>query len=108
MKVQRHGAVLGLVAVSALLLSACGSDNNTPSGSGGTATNAASQAECGGKAKLKASGSSAQANAMTRFVTQYESQGAGQSLDYNSNGSGAGVKEFNGKQTDFGGSDSPP
>jgi phosphate transport system substrate-binding protein len=105
-KIQRHGAVLGLVAAGALLLSACGSDNNTPAG-GNTQTNAASKVECGGKAKLKASGSSAQANAMTRFVTAYESACDGQSLDYNSNGSGAGVKEFNGKQTDFGGSDSP-
>ncbi|MFS8098178.1 phosphate ABC transporter substrate-binding protein PstS [Lentzea alba] len=106
MKIQRHGAVLGLVAASALLLSACGSDNNAPAGGNNTQTNAASKVECGGKAKLKASGSSAQANAMTRFVTAYESACDGQSLDYNSNGSGAGVKEFNGKQTDFGGSDS--
>lgn len=107
MKIQRHGAVLGLVAAGALLLSACGSDNNTGSGGTNTQTNAASKVECGGKAKLKASGSSAQANAMTRFVTAYESACDGQSLDYNSNGSGAGVKEFNGKQTDIGGSDSP-
>ncbi|NKE55808.1 phosphate ABC transporter substrate-binding protein PstS [Lentzea sp. PSKA42] len=105
MKIQRHGAVLGLVAAGALLLSACGSDNNAPAG-GNTTSNAASKVECGGKAKLKASGSSAQANAMTRFVTAYESACDGQSLDYNSNGSGAGVKEFIGKQTDFGGSDS--
>ena len=107
MKIQRHGAVLGLVAASALLLSACGSDNNAPAGGNNTPSNAAAKVECGGKAKLKASGSSAQANAMTRFVTAYESACDGKSLDYNSNGSGAGVKEFNGKQTDFGGSDSP-
>jgi phosphate transport system substrate-binding protein len=106
-KIQRHGAVLGLVAAGALLLSACGSDDNTGAGGTNTPSNAASKVECGGKAKLKASGSSAQANAMTRFVTAYESACDGQSLDYNSNGSGAGVKEFNGKQTDFGGSDSP-
>ncbi|SDL63523.1 phosphate ABC transporter substrate-binding protein, PhoT family [Lentzea albidocapillata subsp. violacea] len=106
MKIQRHGAVLGLVAASALLLGACGSDNNAPTGGNNTQANATSMVECGGKAKLKASGSSAQANAMTRFVTAYENQCDGQSLDYNSNGSGAGVKEFNGKQTDIGGSDS--
>jgi phosphate transport system substrate-binding protein len=106
-KIQRHGAVLGLVAAGALLLSACGSDDNTTAGGGNTPSNAAAKVECGGKAKLKASGSSAQANAMTRFVTAYESACDGKSLDYNSNGSGAGVKEFNGKQTDFGGSDSP-
>lgn len=106
MKIQRHGAVLGLVAAGALLLSACGSDNNTPAGGGNTPSNAAAKVECGGKAKLKASGSTAQANAMTRFVNAYETACEGLSLDYNSNGSGAGVKEFLGKQTDFGGSDS--
>lgn len=107
MKIQRHGAVLGLVAASALLLSACGSDDNTGAGgSTNSPSNAAAKVECGGKAKLKASGSTAQANAMTRFVAAYEAACDGQSLDYNSNGSGAGVKEFNGKQTDFGGSDS--
>lgn len=106
MKIQRHGAVLGLVAAGALLLSACGSDDNTPAGGNNTPTNASAKVECGGKAKLKASGSTAQANAMTRFVNAYETACDGQSLDYNSNGSGAGVKEFIGKQTDIGGSDS--
>ena len=63
--------------------------------------------QCGGKPTLKASGSTAQANAMTRFVAAYESACSGQTLNYTSNGSGAGVSEFIGKQTDFGGSDSP-
>ena len=44
---------------------------------------------------------------MTRFVTAYETACEGQTLNYTSNGSGAGVSEFNGGQTDFGGSDSP-
>jgi phosphate transport system substrate-binding protein len=60
---------------------------------------------CGGKPKLKASGSTAQANAMTRFVTAFEQACPGQTLDYTANGSGAGIKEFTGNQTDFGGSD---
>lgn len=44
---------------------------------------------------------------MTRFVAAYEAKCDGFTLDYNSNGSGAGVSEFLGKQTDLGGSDSP-
>ena len=63
--------------------------------------------ECGGKQTLKASGSTAQANAMTRFVNAYEKACPGQTLTYTSNGSGAGVSEFLAGQTDFGGSDSP-
>jgi phosphate transport system substrate-binding protein len=104
-KAIRSGAALSLLAVSALLLSACGSDNNTSSGSGGDSGTSAS--DCGGKEALKASGSSAQANAMTRFVNAYEKDCPGFTLNYTSSGSGAGVSEFLGGQTDFGGSDSP-
>jgi len=44
---------------------------------------------------------------MTRFVTAFEQTCSGQSLNYTPNGSGAGIGEFVGNQTDFGGSDSP-
>ncbi|MEX0581952.1 MAG: phosphate ABC transporter substrate-binding protein PstS [Mycobacterium sp.] len=95
-----------VLAIAAL--TACGSDNNTttaPStiagGDGGPA------AECGGKKSLKSSGSSAQANAVTRFVTAYEAACPGYTLNYTSSGSGAGVSEFLGGQTDIGGTDSP-
>ncbi len=106
MKAKRTGAALSLLAAGALLLSACGSDDNTSSGSGsdGGSTPAG---DCGGKKSLKASGSSAQANAMTRFINAYEKDCPGFTLDYTSSGSGAGVSEFLGGQTDFGGSDSP-
>jgi phosphate transport system substrate-binding protein len=63
--------------------------------------------DCGGKQSLKASGSTAQANAMPLFVTAYQKACPGQTLTYTSNGSGAGVSEFLGNQPDFGGSDSP-
>jgi phosphate transport system substrate-binding protein len=107
-KLNRFGAALSLMATGALVLSACGSDNNTATG-GETATSGASAAkvDCGGKKSLKSSGSTAQANAMTRFVNAYETACDGYTLNYTSNGSGAGVSEFIGKQTDFGGSDSP-
>ncbi len=99
------------------MMSACGSDDNTSSsseggagGTGGTANGAAGDSatgiECGGKKDLKASGATAQANAMTRFVTAYETLCPGYTLNYTSSGSGAGVSEFIGGQTDFGGSDS--
>jgi phosphate transport system substrate-binding protein len=108
-KPNRTGAALSLLAAGALLLSACGSDNNasTETTSGGTKGDVAAAADCGGKKALKSSGSSAQANAMTRFVTAYETDCPGQTLNYTSSGSGAGVSEFLGGQTDFGGSDSP-
>ncbi|HZA10382.1 phosphate ABC transporter substrate-binding protein PstS [Mycobacterium sp.] len=112
MKLNRSGAALSLLAAGAMVLSACGSNQNAPSsapGSSGAPSGAASAAQvaCGGKKTLKASGSTAQANAMTRFVNAYEQACSGYTLNYTGNGSGAGVNEFVGNQTDFGGSDSP-
>lgn len=98
---KRSLAALSFLAVIVLVLPACVSDKPTPS----YAT--AAKVECGGKQMLKASGSTAQANAMTRFVKAYEKACPEHTLAYTSNGSGAGVNEFLASQTDFGGSDSP-
>lgn len=106
MKANRTGAALSLLAAGTLLLAACGSDNNASSGSGSD-SGSTPAGDCGGKEALKASGSSAQANAMTRFINAYEKDCPGFTLNYTSSGSGAGVSEFIGGQTDFGGSDSP-
>ncbi|OBK45444.1 phosphate ABC transporter substrate-binding protein PstS [Mycobacterium sp. 1081908.1] len=105
MKLNRFGATLAVLTAGAAALSACGSDNHAGGASGGTAPSA--KVACGGKATLRASGSTAQANAMTRFVKAFEQACGGQSLNYTANGSGAGIGEFNGNQTDFAGSDSP-
>ena len=110
MKLNRLGAAVSLLAAGSLVLSACGSDKNTSSGgssdqlASGAST---SKVDCGGKKTLKSSGSTAQANAMTRFVNAFEQACPGQTLNYTANGSGAGISEFTGNQTDFGGSDSP-
>ena len=88
------------------MLSACGGDHNATSGSATTGTSSA-KVSCGGKPTLKASGSTAQQNAMTRFAKAFEQACPVQSLNYTANGSGAGISEFTGNQTDFGGSDSP-
>ena len=44
---------------------------------------------------------------MARFVNAFEQACSGQTLNYTPNGSGAGINEFVGNQTDFGGSDVP-
>jgi phosphate transport system substrate-binding protein len=116
LKHNRFGAALGLLATSALMLSACGNNNTASQGgatssgaSGSSAASGSSSANvsCGGKQTLKASGSTAQANAMARFVNAFEQACSGQTLNYTANGSGAGINEFVGNQTDFGGSDVP-
>jgi len=63
--------------------------------------------DCGGKQDLTGSGSTAQANAMSHFITSYEESCSGKQLNYSATGSGAGVADFLGAKTDFGGSDSP-
>lgn len=106
MKLNRFGATLSVLASAALVLSGCGSENNA-SGSGATTGGSAGTVNCGGKKTLKASGSTAQAKAMDRFAKAFQQACPGQDVNYTGNGSGAGVSEFNGNQTDFGGSDSP-
>jgi len=102
MKLNRVGAAFSVLTAAVLVLSACGSDNNPA-----PAYVASSKVDCGGKQSLTASGSTAQANAMTRFIDAYQKACPGQTLNYTSNGSGAGVSEFLAGKTDFGGSDSP-
>ncbi|MDT7733884.1 MAG: phosphate transport system substrate-binding protein, partial [Mycobacterium sp.] len=63
--------------------------------------------DCGGKKKLLASGSTAQTNAIEQFVYAYIRACPGFTLDYNANGSGAGVEQFVSNVTDLGGSDKP-
>jgi len=107
LKLNRFSAVLCVLATSALVLSGCGSDKNASkqsSSSGASSTGA--NVSCGGKQTLKASGSTAQANAMTRFVNAFEQACPGQTLNYTANGSGAGISDFTANQTDFAGSDS--
>jgi len=100
-RTRRSSVALTLLAAIVLVLSGCAKYRVVPT----YAT--AARVECGGKQTLKASGSTAQANAMTRFVKAYQNACPGQTLTYTSNGSGAGVNEFLAGQTDFGGSDSP-
>ena len=110
MKINRFGVALSVLATGALMLSACGNNNTTNEGgatSGATSGSSAAKVSCGGKQTLKASGSTAQANAMARFVNAFEQACSGQTLNYTANGSGAGINEFVGNQTDFGGSDVP-
>ncbi len=106
LKLNRFGVGASVLVAGAALLSACGGDHHTAGGGASTSASPAKVA-CGGKPALRASGSTAQQNAMTRFVKAFEQACPGQSLNYTPNGSGAGISEFLGNQTDFAGSDSP-
>ncbi|MEV6648980.1 phosphate ABC transporter substrate-binding protein PstS [Streptomyces sp. NPDC051219] len=113
MKLQRknrlRATALGALAVSgALVLTACGSDDN--SGTGGTDggnTKAASNIKCDdAKGQLLAAGSSAQKNAMDLWVKNFQAACSGVEINYQPIGSGGGITKFNQGQVAFAGSDS--
>lgn len=112
MKLQRTNRLRALTAgalavTGALVLSGCGSDDNTGGeGSGGEKTSAASDIKCEGEGNLLASGSSAQKNAMDVWVQDYQEACPNTKINYNPTGSGAGIQEFLQGKTTFAGSDS--
>ncbi|MGK5631900.1 phosphate ABC transporter substrate-binding protein PstS [Streptomyces sp. URMC 123] len=98
---------VGAVAVSsALVLTACGSDDNTKANGGDAGKTAPGNIKCGGKGQLLASGSSAQKNAMDLWVKNYQQACAGTEINYKDIGSGGGITEFLQGTTGFAGSDS--
>jgi phosphate transport system substrate-binding protein len=97
---NRSLTTLSVLAATVLVVSSC-TNSSTPSYARGA------KVDCGGKKSLTASGSTAQANAMTHFISVFQNTCSGQTLSYTPNGSGAGVSDFLSGKTDFGGSDSP-
>ncbi|MFE4958838.1 phosphate ABC transporter substrate-binding protein PstS [Streptomyces sp. NPDC056653] len=115
MKLQRknrlRATALGALAVSsALVLTACGSDNNSggsATGGSGEKTSAASDVKCDdAKGQLLASGSSAQKNAMDLWVKNYMAGCTGVEINYKASSSGEGIIAFNQGTVGFAGSDS--
>ncbi|BBX65304.1 phosphate-binding protein PstS 3 [Mycobacterium saskatchewanense] len=101
MKRNRSAAAASLLAAGAVALSAC---SNAPATLPYTA---GAKVNCGGQQTLTASGSTAQGNAMNRFISAYTQACTGQALNYTANGSGAGINDFISGKTDFAGSDIP-
>ena len=114
MKLSRAGVIAAGVLAGVVTLTACGSDTNNTSAGGGTTTagSAAASSATSSSAttcasgSLKGEGSTAQQNAMSQWIKDYQSKCSGATINYNGTGSGAGVKQFNGNQVDFAGSDS--
>ncbi len=71
MKLNRFGAAVGVLAARCAGVVACGNDDDV-TGRGATTGRKASKVDCREEGHSKASGSTAQANAMTRFVRVFE------------------------------------
>jgi phosphate transport system substrate-binding protein len=106
-KLKRFSPLAAGLVVGALLLSACGSDNNSATGAGtsDSASPAAAAGTCA-SGTLNAEGSSAQQNAIDEVIASFTSDCADATINYNPTGSGAGITQFTAGQVDFAGSDS--
>ncbi len=109
---QEHASCLrprGARRVRRLVLTACGSDDNSKTGDGTTKPSAAAAGDIkcdGAKGKLLASGSSAQKNAVDLWVKNYMAACSGVEVNYKSSSSGEGIVAFNQGTVGFAGSDS--
>ena len=86
MKITRYGQLAGVALVGTLALAACGSNNNTATSS--ASGSASGSIDCA-SGSLKASGSTAQANAMTDWINAYQTACSGATINYQAVGSGA-------------------
>ncbi|MBY8880971.1 phosphate ABC transporter substrate-binding protein PstS [Actinacidiphila acidipaludis] len=119
MKLQRKSGLraltVGAVAITgALVLTACGSDNNdnssSPSGSSQPSASGSSANAAGiscAQGQILASGSSAQQNAIEAWVRNYQQACNGATINYKTSSSGEGIIDFNQGTDAFAGSDSP-
>lgn len=95
----------GVVMAGSLALAACGSSaNNNGGGSNTGSTGATASVDCQ-TGTLKSDGSTAQQNAMTQWIKDYQTKCKGATVNYGGGGSGQGVTDFSNKQVDFAGSD---
>jgi phosphate transport system substrate-binding protein len=105
--------IAALAAAGSIALTACGSDSNTtggtsaPAGGGttsSTATGSTASGDCA-SGTLKSDGSTAQQNAMTQWIKDYQTKCSGANISYGGGGSGQGITDFSAGQVDFAGSD---
>ncbi|HET6500465.1 MAG TPA: phosphate ABC transporter substrate-binding protein PstS [Amycolatopsis sp.] len=99
---KRQSVAYSIAAAGALLLAACGSDNNN---AGAPASNQPTSSIQCSSGTLTAAGSTAQANAMSEWVKAYQNKCSGANINYQGGGSGKGVQQFQQGTVDFAGSD---
>ncbi len=102
----RLGGAASLLVAGALALTACGSDNNSSTGSSAPASGGASTSSINcASGTITASGSTAQANAINQWVKAYQTACGSATINYQGGGSSAGRTQFEAGQVAFAGSD---
>ncbi|WP_290500151.1 phosphate ABC transporter substrate-binding protein PstS [Kocuria sp. UBA5001] len=99
MKLSHVGRSAAVLAIGALALTACGSDNPTGSAGGGSGE------QSGVSGTLTGIGASSQQAAMTAWQNGFQSANSGATVQYSPDGSGAGRKAFLAGGANFAGSD---
>ncbi|MCK9904058.1 phosphate ABC transporter substrate-binding protein PstS [Frankia sp. Cpl3] len=109
MNLGKRQVVAGLAAAALLSLAACGSDDNSDTdegaGAGSSSGATASAIECA-EGSITGSGSSAQKNAMDEWISAYQDECSGATINYQSSSSSTGRQQFIEGQVTFAGSDS--
>jgi phosphate transport system substrate-binding protein len=95
----KHRLIATSAAAAALALTLAGCSDS------GSDTSTGSDTGSGVTGSIKASGSSAQKNAMAEWINSFQTANSGATIDYQANGSGAGIQDFINNQTAFAGSD---
>ncbi|MEJ2579411.1 MAG: phosphate ABC transporter substrate-binding protein PstS [Kineosporiaceae bacterium] len=106
MRLTRSARLVGAALAGTLALAACGSDDNSDPAASDSASGSTSNAIACVPGTLNASGSSAQANAMSQWIKDYQTACPDTTVNYGAVGSGQGVTDFLNGQTSFAGSDS--
>jgi phosphate transport system substrate-binding protein len=107
----RNTTFAALAAMASLSLVACGSDPGGAAAAPGSSSSSEGGANASGLTcpggKLNAEGSTAQGNAITEVIADYQATCSNDTtIEYNPTGSGAGIKSFYNNLVDFAGSDS--
>ncbi len=104
---SRATRLAALAALATLSLTSCGSDPTSEPGGAEPGSSADVSGLACPAGRLSAEGSSAQANAITEVIANYNAACGDQAtIEYSPTGSGAGIKSFYNGLVDFAGSDS--
>jgi phosphate transport system substrate-binding protein len=101
--IKRIGSVAAIAIAGAIVLSSCAANEDAPAASSSASASGVDYSSLSGT--LNGVGSSAQGTAETTWISGFQQQASGVTVNYNPQGSGAGRSSFISGAADFAGSD---